>query len=398
MPIDFTCPECRRHYRVKDELAGKGAKCGKCGHKMQIPAAGSAPSSTQVAPAATPAKSAKASKPRSVSPTARAPASAKAPQPVAAASQAAAASWLDDELETSQPAVASAPTATAHSCPSCGASLVANAVLCVSCGYDFRTHAKHETRHVIDTGDKDVSAPKKERSKLSGAASLLRGTVFSFIAAIVGAAIWAGLAVLTDREFGLVAWGLGGLVGFGMALGHDDDDGTFAGIIAAFMSLFGIMAAKILIVVMVVAPMLAALANVDPVELQREWVATSIAEEKLIKDGIDLENASDEQWESAIEAANAEVAGLTEEELNKRAEQFQQVVEEPEAAAEPGAAQMADKPVNPVADDAAVAGEEDVPGGLIALFFASMFSPIDGIFILMAFFTAYAVGSGQMTD
>lgn len=35
--IEFNCESCQKHYRVKDELAGKSAKCKACGHTLQIP-------------------------------------------------------------------------------------------------------------------------------------------------------------------------------------------------------------------------------------------------------------------------------------------------------------------------------------------------------------------------
>jgi uncharacterized protein (TIGR00266 family) len=38
MPIEFTCGSCQKHYRVKDELAGKTAKCKQCGSVLQVPA------------------------------------------------------------------------------------------------------------------------------------------------------------------------------------------------------------------------------------------------------------------------------------------------------------------------------------------------------------------------
>jgi hypothetical protein len=37
MPIDFQC-QCGKRYRVKDEMAGKPAKCKACGHTMRVPA------------------------------------------------------------------------------------------------------------------------------------------------------------------------------------------------------------------------------------------------------------------------------------------------------------------------------------------------------------------------
>lgn len=36
--------------------------------------------------------------------------------------------------------------------------------------------------------------------------------------------------------------------------------------------------------------------------------------------------------------------------------------------------------------------------GFASLFFQTMFNPIDGLFMLLAFFTAYKVGSGKKTD
>ena len=39
--------------------------------------------------------------------------------------------------------------------------------------------------------------------------------------------------------------------------------------------------------------------------------------------------------------------------------------------------------------------EEDVPFGSVV---GSLFGPMDGLFILLAFFTAYKVGSGEATD
>lgn len=35
--IEFSCESCQKQYRVKDELAGKKAKCKQCGHVFQVP-------------------------------------------------------------------------------------------------------------------------------------------------------------------------------------------------------------------------------------------------------------------------------------------------------------------------------------------------------------------------
>ncbi len=48
--MKFNCPACGKHLSVKDELAGKNAKCPKCGESVTIPAAGDAPAPTNACP------------------------------------------------------------------------------------------------------------------------------------------------------------------------------------------------------------------------------------------------------------------------------------------------------------------------------------------------------------
>ena len=240
-----------------------------------------------------------------------------------------AASWLDDELEMAQPVIASTAKSSGNACPSCGKPLDKKAVLCVSCGYDTRTGEKRETQHLIESAAEAAKSAK--RSKASAAGSLLRGTVFSFIAALIGAFVWAVIAYFTMYEFSLIAWGLGGLVGFGMALGHDSDDGTFAGIIAAFMSLFGIIAAKVMIIVIFVGAAVGGMIGelniepgeaMDPIEIKRDMLAMIIAENSLETKGVNEDDVTDEQWDEAVAAAEAEVAGLDEAGIDKKFEEM----------------------------------------------------------------------------
>jgi hypothetical protein len=80
--------------------------------------------------------------------------------------------------------------------------------------------------------------------------------------------------------------------------------------------------------------------------------------------------------------------------------------------ADPGDAESTDEGATESADNAAVEQPAPQPAaplemaavepagddrGLVALFFQEMFRPIDGLFILLAFFTAYKVGSGKQT-
>ncbi len=355
MPIEFNCPACQRKYRVKDELAGKTAKCGKCSHRMQIPLA------------------------------------APPDIPDLADLDAGPGSWADDELQAPAP-VAAKPAAPPSMCKECGAPMAGDAIVCLLCGFDKRTGKVRAIKAAKDDG----------RPGSSGVASLLRGTCFSLMGAMLGAVIWAVVAYLTERQFGIIAWALGGLAGAGMAFGHEDDDGTTAGIIAAFVSLGGIVGAKILIVVIVVA---AAMANqradfeaINPADVQRTVLAVQMAGESVKGQGIDLANATDDQWRQASAAARAEVDKMSQDEVTARLAKYQEAQEAAEAEeAKKPRLQEVDQPAD-VPDIAQPPdGGQENPGP-VALFFKLMFSPIDGLFILLAFFTAYRVGSGSATN
>jgi hypothetical protein len=302
MAIELACPKCRQKYRLKDELAGKKAKCAKCGESIHVPAA--APVAAAVAPAAkAPAPKPPAPKPAAPKPTA----SAAPAKPVIADALPDLSDLFDDSFPVAAQPSRLESTSSGSSCPKCGGSLGSNAVVCVKCGYNKQTGKK------LSTSRESSSSSAKKKGSTS---TLMKGTLFSGIGALIGAGVWAGVGIALDREIGYIAWGLGGAAGVGMAAGHeDDDDGTTAGIIASVMAIVGILAAKVFM----------------------------------------FEHFKNSIGDLALEVE--ELPGVNEEQLNE----FTQLIAE-------------------------------------QFTFASMFGPVDAIFILLAVGTAYKLGSGQATS
>jgi hypothetical protein len=85
MSIEITCPNCSRKLRVRDDKAGRQIKCPGCGDAIPVPAADAEEGAYDLAEAVT--------------------------------------------------------------CPSCRRGLAKGAVVCVECGYDFRTRRKHRTTY-----------------------------------------------------------------------------------------------------------------------------------------------------------------------------------------------------------------------------------------------------------
>ena len=64
MPIQVSCPQCERSYKLKDETAGKRFKCKECGATVQVPAPMKAKAAHSAKPKARRTKPAKLSKQR----------------------------------------------------------------------------------------------------------------------------------------------------------------------------------------------------------------------------------------------------------------------------------------------------------------------------------------------
>ena len=115
MPIKFKCP-CGRAYQVADEHAGKRVKCRACGAMIPVPRAQGKPAQGAVG--------------RPTPPVSRDQLSGPKEQPAGRKGS---------------------PVAPRRGhCPHCGKHVGEYAVICVSCGYDFRTRACTSARTASD--------------------------------------------------------------------------------------------------------------------------------------------------------------------------------------------------------------------------------------------------------
>ncbi len=73
--------------------------------------------------------------------------------------------------------------------------------------------------------------------------NLLKGYAFGLIAGIVGAIAWATIMFYANAEIGYLAWGIGGLVGFAVAFGHQGG-GAAAGAVAVLITVLSICGGK----------------------------------------------------------------------------------------------------------------------------------------------------------
>lgn len=88
---------------------------------------------------------------------------------------------------------------------------------------------------------KELEVPGAQRSHFSV------GLLGSFVGALIGATVWAVVAIVTNYQLGIIAWGLGALAGYGMVRGHREAR-VGAGIVAALVAVLGIVAARAMII------------------------------------------------------------------------------------------------------------------------------------------------------
>lgn len=74
----------------------------------------------------------------------------------------------------------------------------------------------------------------------------MKDVVFGLIGGVVGAVVWAGVAYVSEYEIGWIAWGIGALVGYCVAVGNRDRlrSSTAAGVVAVVITALSIAGGK----------------------------------------------------------------------------------------------------------------------------------------------------------
>lgn len=271
---------CGAKIAVPSSAAGRRAKCPKCGEAIQIPQAETPPESLSAGD-----------------------------------------DLLGDlaKAEESGSAVGAGGPRT-RPCPNCSAAMSFDAVVCVSCGYNTSTGRSAKLARTKPTTTEKAAGLAGKAALFAG--NLVLGCVCSLIGALIGAALWAGVAIGTDVESGYIAWALGGLAGIGMAIGYRRSD-PLGGICAAGASLVGIAAARLAIVAYLISHAVsgaapAANANVPSADsMERMELVSMLTTEVLHGQEEDEDVPETPEWRKAHDAATARVDKMTTEEVHK---------------------------------------------------------------------------------
>lgn len=142
-----------------------------------------------------------------------------------------------------------------EACPACGSALAAGAVLCTICGYNKQTGKSGKTGSSSAPGV--GSAALGAAASLGGAAAskmtfLLLGAVGGIVGGAIGAAVWAGIAYAAHVEIGWIAWGIGFMVGLGVAMLSGRNASPATGLMAAVIAAGSVLGGKYLAVSMTV--------------------------------------------------------------------------------------------------------------------------------------------------
>lgn len=104
---------------------------------------------------------------------------------------------------------------------------------------------KPKQKRVRSYEDDDSYDDPQSSQARDAAMAITMWIVGGSIAGVLGALAWGGIIYATEREIGWIAWGVGAVVGFGVAVTAQGNAGELSGIIAIVISLLSIFAGKV---------------------------------------------------------------------------------------------------------------------------------------------------------
>lgn len=200
-------------------------------------------------------------------------------------------------------------------CPGCGAAIPGNAALCVQCGYNLETGKQTKAASV-----RAAKAHAAARKLATGAGGFALGCVLSAVGALIGAAVWAGIAIASEYEIGWIACLIGFLAGGGMVLGYREKNQR-AGVVAAGIAVLGIGAARVIMILFILSSAL------DEFEESREFkeivLSIHLAQPDYWEQNIPP-GAEDPWWELVEQKRSDELAPLRDSDLTLAWETFEE--------------------------------------------------------------------------
>jgi len=111
--------------------------------------------------------------------------------------------------------------------------------------------------------------------------SMIKGVVGGAVGGALGAAVWAGVAYFTNFEIGWIAWGIGALVGAGVAMGAGERVGPRTATAAAVIAVLAVLAGKYVAADLAVRKHMPEFfsAKIDELEFTDEMLRINLADE-----------------------------------------------------------------------------------------------------------------------
>lgn len=214
----------------------------------------------------------------------------------------------------------------------------------------------------------------------------MRAVIGGLIGGAIGALAWAGVVVFTGYEVGWIAWGVGGLVGYGVAKGNEDGarSSTAAGTLAVVIAALAIVAGKYAGIQSVMPSddeiMAMFTANFESEEYLISYVADEVVAE-YVAAGLGVD------WPAGVDPSQAAY------EVDYPADVWAEADARWAARSEQ---ERTDFRAAREAETMASVSESmpEIRAALVGGGFAGSFTPMDLIFFGLAMVTAFGVGSG----